>query len=108
MMKVCNWLDSNQWGSLHMLDNRVYACCVRSVPLIVDKSIDYSKIKLEELQKAREALFQGINDGSRKECEGCNYLIEKEKNEIDIGEMENLLIGPITTCNLRCNYCYFG
>lgn len=103
--KTCLWLDSNIWGGLHIINDKIYACCPRSVPLLVDDDLDLKKISGDDIQTARKQLQQGINDGSRKECDGCKYLIEKNLSDIDIGPITSLVLHPHTTCNLRCCYC---
>ncbi len=105
--KVCKWLDSNEWGAVHFEENQVTACCNRSVPLITDVD-DFSKVSVQELIKARKELLNGINDGSRKECAGCNLLKEKEENLIDLEKINALILLPFTTCNFRCSYCYLS
>jgi len=106
-MKICKWLDSNEWGALHFENGIVSACCTRPTPLLT-KNIDYSTLTLEELQNARKAFFDGINDGSRSDCDGCGLLIEKDENSIRMDKINALILLPFTTCNLRCNYCYLS
>jgi organic radical activating enzyme len=77
------------------------------VPLLVDDDLDFSQITFDELHNARTSLYEGINDGTRKECDGCKYLMEKDESDICVGPVENVILHPYTTCNLRCSYCYF-
>lgn len=51
--KICSWLDSNINGGIVIRNNRVYACCVRSVPLLVDKDYDYRTLNFEQIQSKR-------------------------------------------------------
>lgn len=101
--KVCNWLDSNQFGGLHVIDNQIQACPVRGVTLI--DNVKLNEVGVDEIQQKRKELFEKINCGNSKICEGCSFLVEKEEEDIDIGKIDTLVLHPYTTCNLHCSYC---
>ncbi|MDD3594280.1 MAG: radical SAM protein [Candidatus Gastranaerophilales bacterium] len=104
--KTCEWLDSNVRGGLNILDDKIYPCCGPSKPLYDEENLDYTKISLDELQQKRKKLQDLINEG--KACQGCERIIEKEEDEINVGPVSYLSIGLFDTCNLRCKYCYFS
>ena len=103
--KTCPWLDSNIRGGIQILNNRIYPCCGPSKPFYNDENLDYSKISIEELIEKRKELQEKINEGTA--CQGCEQIIEKEEEDINIGPITYLSIGLFSTCNLRCRYCYF-
>ena len=103
--KTCSWLDSNIRGGIQILDDKIFPCCGESKPLIDEKDLDYSKISIDDLIAKRIELAEKINEGTA--CVGCEQIIEKEEEDIDIGKIDYLSIGLFSTCNLRCKYCYF-
>lgn len=103
--KICSWLDSNITGGIQILDDKIFPCCGTQEPFYAEKNLDYSKISIEELMAKRKELYERINCGTA--CKGCERIIEKEENNIDIGKIGYLSIGLFSTCNLRCKYCYF-
>lgn len=106
--KVCRWLDSNEMGGLLLNDKKIMSCCSsQSISLIDKDDLDFSTVTGEEIQNARKALFEGINDGTNKSCQGCFELIEKEESEIEIGPVFYFPVGIFNTCNFRCQYCGF-
>lgn len=105
--KICYWLDSNETGIIPMREGRIYACCTRAVPILIDKQYYYDELSLNDIQKNRIALYEAINNGTAPQCEGCSCLVEKEEKDIDIGKIGYLIYHPHTTCNLKCRYCFF-
>lgn len=103
--KTCEWLDSNIWGGIQILDDNILPCCITSTPCIHEKDLDYSKISVEEIIEKRKRLQEEINEGTA--CQGCEHIVEKEESDIDVGKVQYLSIGLFSTCNLRCRYCYF-
>lgn len=105
--KVCNWIDSNQWGGLQLVNRGISPCCSRPITILTESETEYTTITAEKIQTARRNLYEGINDGSYHECDGCALLVEKDENDIDIGKLDFLTMAPFKTCNLRCKYCYY-
>ena len=109
-LKVCKWIDSNIWGGLLLIDGEhCYACCIKPNFYIFDdnRKIKFKDINVIELQKARKKLLQDINNGVRHECDNCEFLVEKEESDINVGPLSYLSIANFKTCNLRCKYCYY-
>ena len=103
--KTCRWLDSNTWGGIQILDDKIYPCCGPSEPLYDEENLDYSKISIDELLEKRRVLQKDVMEG--KACIGCDQIIEKEESDIVVDKISYLSIGLFSTCNLRCKYCYF-
>lgn len=109
-MKTCNWLDSNLWGGILLVNGDCcYACCIKPNYNIFDdnRKVKLKDINVKELQEARYKLVQDINSGKRNECDNCEFLVERDSSEINVGALSYLSIGNFKTCNLRCKYCYY-
>lgn len=105
--KICTWFDANQVGAIRFEHNTVWACCYRSIPLI-SNIMDFSKISVSEIIQKRNELYEGINNQTRHECDGCQNLCMKNEAEINLNKINSLILLPFTTCNLRCKYCYLS
>lgn len=103
--KVCNWLDSNIRGGIQIVDSKIYPCCCTDKPMIELQDFNYESLSVEKIRDIRIQFYNDINEG--KKCVSCPLLIEKEEEDINIGPIKYLSIGPFDTCNLRCAYCYF-
>ena len=109
-LKVCKWIDSNIWGGLLLIDGEhCFACCIKPNFNIFDdnRRIKFKDINVIELQEARKKLLKDLNNDIRHECDNCEFLVEKEEEDINVGPLSYLSIANFKTCNLRCKYCYY-
>ncbi len=105
MKKICSWLDSNIRGGIQILNDGIWPCCGQSEPMFQEDNLDYDNITIDEIKKRRFKVYELMN--KNEACVGCEQIVEKPEDEIDIGKIAYLSIGLFATCNLRCKYCYF-
>ena len=103
--KICSWLDSNIKGGIQILNDGIYPCCGTAEPMIYEDGLDYNKITMKDIQNGRLKVYELMN--KNEACMGCDQIVEKDENDIDIGKIQILSAGLFSTCNLRCKYCYF-
>ena len=104
-MKICKYLDGNQIGMAMLYTPCASVCCDRGIPLMdID---DFSSMDVNKYIALRNDFIEGINNGTRHECEGCVSLVEKNRNEVDTNKFSCINLATFTTCNLRCKYCYY-
>ena len=112
--KSCTDLES----SLFLAPNEIRACCKRfffenkmrgDAKLI--SITDGETPKVADIKKAREKLFDEIQENKNEYCKGCVFLKETDKKPNFSSNISHLSIEHHSVCNLRCNYCsetYYG
>ncbi len=108
MYKTCKDLEE----SLYVAPNEIRACCQR---FFYDGKIrgDAKLLNIKEnitpttndIEKAREKLFNEIQNDKNEQCKGCIFLKETEKKPNFSSKVSHLSIEHHSVCNLRCNYC---
>lgn len=74
---------------------------------------DASLIKVEkgqspstnEILKAREKIFEDIQNEKSDSCTGCHHLYERDTKPNFNSGLDHLSVEQHTFCNLRCSYC---
>lgn len=114
MYKTCHDLEN----SLYVAPNEIRSCCqrffydgkMRGDAKLIDIKENVTPT-FEDLQKAREKIFNEIQNEENEDCKGCPF-IKKTKNKPNItSSISHLSIEHHSVCNLRCTYCsetYWG
>ena len=92
-------------GVMPIFKGSIWACCTGVIPLI--KQQNCSELTYEEIQSKRTELFNLVNSTKNSPCKDCKFLKEKDEENIDIGKISELILFPHTTCNFKCQYCFF-
>ncbi len=104
--KICQWLNSTEYGSLVLRHGHVAACCTREL-ILLEKGTDFTKMSYEEIQNKRKELFEKMNSETSP-CKNCCFMYEAEEENIDIGKLTFVVFHPHKTCNLKCSYCCYA
>ena len=114
MYKTCHDLEN----SLYVAPNEIRSCCqrffydgkMRGDAKLIDIKENVTPT-FEDLQKARNKIFNEIQNEENEDCKGCPF-IKKTKNKPNItSSISHLSIEHHSVCNLRCTYCsetYWG
>ena len=114
MYKTCHDLEN----SLYVAPNEIRSCCqrffydgkMRGDAKLIDIKENVTPT-FEDLQKAREKIFNEIQNEENEDCKGCPF-IKKTKNKPNItSSISHLSIEHHSVFNLRCTYCsetYWG
>tara|TARA_Y100001970_G_C14257729_1_gene876801 strand:- start:1370 stop:2668 length:1299 start_codon:yes stop_codon:yes gene_type:complete len=114
MYKTCKDLEN----SLYVAPNEIRACCkrffyegkMRGDAKLLDINGNQSP-KVSDIKKARQKVFDEIQENKNEDCKGCVFLREvKEKPNIN-SNISYLSVEHHSVCNLRCTYCseiYWG
>jgi MoaA/NifB/PqqE/SkfB family radical SAM enzyme len=112
--KTCSSLEN----SLYIAPNEIRACCQRF--FFENKMRGDAKLltitdgvtpKINDIKKAREKLFDEIQENKNEYCKGCVFLKETDQKPKLTSDVAHLSIEHHSVCNLRCNYCseiYYG
>lgn len=103
--------------SLYIAPNEIRSCCQRFFFKGKMRG-DAKLINIEDgvtptsndIKKARENLFNKIQNDESESCLGCPFLYETDKPDFS-HEINHLSIEHHSYCNLRCTYCseiYYG
>ena len=108
MYKTCKDLEE----SLYVAPNEIRACCQR---FFYDGKIrgDAKLLEIKEnitptsndIKKAREKLFNEIQNDENEQCKGCIFLKKTQKKPDLSSNISHLSIEHHSVCNLRCSYC---
>ena len=108
MYKTCKDLED----SLYVAPNEIRACCQRFFhdgKIRGDaKLLDIKENKTptsSDIKKARERLFNEIQNDENEQCKGCIFLKKTEKKPNFSSKVSHLSIEHHSVCNLRCSYC---
>ena len=112
--KTCSNLES----SLYLAPNEIRACCkrfffenkMRGDAKLISITDDETP-KADDIKKARERLFDEIQENKNEYCKGCVFLKETDQKPSFNANVSHLSIEHHSVCNLRCNYCseiYYG
>jgi poly(ribitol-phosphate) beta-N-acetylglucosaminyltransferase len=114
MFKTCRDLEQ----SLYVAPNEIRSCCQRfffdgkmrgDAKLINIK--DNITPTSDDLKKAREKMFNEIQNDKNEDCKGCPFITKTKEKPIINAKITHLSIEHHSVCNLRCNYCsetYYG
>ena len=112
--KTCSHLEK----SLYLAPNEIRACCQRF--FFENKMRGDAKLlsitdgvtpKVNDIKKAREKMFDEIQDNKNEYCKGCVFLKETNQKPKFTSSTAHLSVEHHSVCNLSCNYCseiYFG
>ena len=65
-----------------------------------------TKIEKKDIIDARKKIFMMLNDSySPTACKQCSMVEHKKFSDLDFTKLGHIDHAPITTCNIRCNYC---
>ena len=103
--RTCKYLDTNMWGVMQITPEYISPCCMGAESLYKDKNLDINKISIDEYMQKRKDFAELINQG--KVCKGCELIVEKDEECVDIGKVSYINLALFSTCNLRCKYCYW-
>lgn len=103
--------------SLYIAPNEIRSCCqrfffkgkMRGDAKLIDIE-DGVTPTANDIKKARENLFNKIQNDESESCLGCPFLYETDKPDFS-HEINHLSIEHHSYCNLRCTYCseiYYG
>ncbi len=108
MYKTCKDLE----GSLYVAPNELRSCCQRffhegkmrgdAKLLDIKESVTPTS---DDIKKAREKLFNEIQNDKNEQCKGCIFLKKTEKKPVFSSKITHLSIEHHSVCNLRCSYC---
>ena len=103
--------------SLYIAPNEIRSCCqrfffkgkMRGDAKLIDIE-DGVTPTANDIKKARENLFNKIQNDESESCLGCPFLYETDKPDFS-HKINHLSIEHHSYCNLRCTYCseiYYG
>ncbi len=103
--------------SLYIAPNEIRSCCqrfffkgkMRGDAKLIDIEDGVTPTE-NDIKKARENLFNKIQNDESESCLGCPFLYETDKPDFS-HEINHLSIEHHSYCNLRCTYCseiYYG
>ena len=103
--------------SLYIAPNEIRSCCqrfffkgkMRGDAKLIDIEDGVTPTS-NDIKKARENLFNKIQNDESESCLGCPFLYETDKPDFS-HEINHLSIEHHSYCNLRCTYCseiYYG
>ena len=85
---------------MQILPDSITPCCMSSAVFYKDNNFDINKISIDEYIQKRKEYAELINQG--KVCKGCELIVEKDEECVDIGKANYINLSTFTTCNLRC------
>jgi poly(ribitol-phosphate) beta-N-acetylglucosaminyltransferase len=108
MYKTCEDLER----SLYVAPNELRSCCqrffhegkIRGDAKLLDIKGNNTPTS-HDIKKAREKLFNEIQEDKNEQCKGCIFLKETEKKPNFSSKISHLSIEHHSVCNLRCSYC---
>jgi MoaA/NifB/PqqE/SkfB family radical SAM enzyme len=112
--KTCDDLEN----SLYLGPDQFRACCQRffyeskirgDAPLM---NLDENSLPTpKQILKARQNLYNKIQNDKAESCKGCRYIEEVDNPPQITNNIKHLSIEHHSVCNLRCAYCseiYYG
>ena len=114
MYKTCRDLEE----SLYVAPNEIRSCCqrffydgkMRGDAKLIDIKENVTPT-FQDLKKAREKIFNEIQNDKNEDCKGCPFIKKTKEKPIINSTISHLSIEHHSVCNLRCNYCseiYYG
>lgn len=107
IVKSCYKLESG----LRLGQEGLHACQLGpfSSPIYFDEEeLSQRVVSKADIVQKRKWIFDLLNDPvAVTPCKGCSMVIEKPIDEVRFDQLGHIDLAAMTTCNLRCSFCYY-
>jgi len=113
-MKSCKYIQT----AIYFAPDELRVCCQRfhvdgvlkgDVSLTDVKALDF--VDSATILSLKQKLLTGINAGTDKRCDGCQYLVDQDWSPLGSQKIDLISIEDHSLCNMKCDYCsptYYG